>query len=362
MRRLEDNEWEYIAPELLPGWSEAQDALLAGRLLSVPPAAEVEAEYGFLHEGVLRNFLSRIGRRAGDAAIYWRYGCWFYEKTTDSRVLIESAWKDAASETGAGSIRFRAWGVRARELIEPLLRVLEEVPVGERPRLEWRTEEAAGPKRATEIDALEITAEVQPAAGQRAVYISYAWGDDSSPAARDRQKVVEGACEALEGHGWKVVRDVNTLHYGDLITDFMKTITRADRIVVILSEKYLQSTACMTELFGIYQRSNGEKREFLDRIAPLSLTDAKFSGWRDRAAIAKSWRDEFEAMKKVFDDLGASDLALYTAMKDWHNRVGDILAYVSDVLHPRGFEKIAEDDFAALIDMLERGRGATPDD
>ena len=43
-------------------------------------------------------------------------------------------------------------------------------------------------------------------------------------------------------------------------------------------------------------------------------------------------------------------------MQDWHNRVGDILAYVNGVLHPHGFEAIEKDDFAALRQMLQRAR------
>jgi hypothetical protein len=43
-------------------------------------------------------------------------------------------------------------------------------------------------------------------------------------------------------------------------------------------------------------------------------------------------------------------------MQDWHNRVGDILAYVNDVLRPHGFEAIEKDDFAALRQMLQRAR------
>ena len=76
--------------------------------------------YSFLHEGILRGSLSKLGRQAPeDAAIYWKYGCWFYEaKKTRSQVLIESQWDDAESEAGAGEIRFRAWGDRADDLIE----------------------------------------------------------------------------------------------------------------------------------------------------------------------------------------------------------------------------------------------------
>jgi hypothetical protein len=35
-------------------------------------------------------------------------------------------------------------------------------------------------------------------------------------------------------------------------------------------------------------------------------------------------------MEQHFKDLGEADFRLYKAMQDWHNRIGDMLAYVSD--------------------------------
>jgi C-terminal of Roc, COR, domain len=88
VRLLSDEEWEYMAPELLPEWTEVQEQLL-GRLRDDPPGAEASATM---------------------VSCAIKYGCWFYEQTTRSQVLIESRWDDAVSEAGAGQIRFRAWG------------------------------------------------------------------------------------------------------------------------------------------------------------------------------------------------------------------------------------------------------------
>jgi hypothetical protein len=74
VRELSGDEWEYIAPELLPTWSDVQE-LLFGRLRDDPPDAEATARHAFLHEGVQRNYLSKLGEHAKDAAIYWKYGC-----------------------------------------------------------------------------------------------------------------------------------------------------------------------------------------------------------------------------------------------------------------------------------------------
>ena len=75
----------------------------------------------------------------------------------------------------------------------------------------------------------------------------------------------------------------------------------------------------MTELHCLYQRSLGEKEEFLRRIIPLVLKDARFSTWRDRLVYTQHWRAEFEEMEKHFKDFGEADFRLYKAMKRWHN-------------------------------------------
>jgi internalin A len=301
----------------------------------------------------------------------WRYGCWFYEKTTKSQVLIEGQWEDAKTETGPGLIRFRAWGERARQLIEPLLDELQRLPVGQAPQVAWRGGDAAhGPSSRignvdgaaeTGLERLEIPARPElPAKNQAEVYISYAWGDDSSQDARQRTEVVDRLCQKLEYEGLNVLRDKKVMHPGELISGFMKRIGRADRVIVVFSDKYLRSPYCMAELYGIYQRSVGEKEDFLRRVIPLTLQDAAIGTWRDRVERAKYWQLEFQAMEQSYQYLGEQDFKLYKAMQDWHNRVGDILAYVNDVLHPHGFEAIVKDDFAALRRMLSRARSERP--
>jgi internalin A len=366
LRELSYDEWEYLAPELLPPWSDVQELLL-GRLRDDPPTAEAEARYAFLHEGVLRGYLSKIGQRVKDAAVYWKYGCWFYEKTTKSQALIESRWADVASQSGKGAIWFRAWGERAGALIEPLLAELKKLPVGQAPQVAWRGGEAAHEplrragvaeeKPKADLNDLEIPARPElPAQGQAEVYVSYAWGDNSSQNARRRTEVVDRLCQRLAQEGWNLLRDRDVMRPGELISGFMKRIGRADHVIVVLSDKYLHSTYCMTELYSIYQRSVGEKEDFLRRIIPLTLDDARFGTWRDRLRYTEYWETEFQAMEQHLKRLGALDFALYKAMQDWHNRVSDILAHVTDVLHPHGFEAIVKDDFVVLRQRLQQAR------
>jgi internalin A len=383
VRKLPDNEWEYIAPDLLPTWSNAQELLL-GRLRDDPPDAEATAGYAFIHEGILRGYLSKIGLQAGDAAIYWKYGCWLYEQTTRSQALIEGRWDNAASESSAGTICLRAWGENAEGLIDPLLEALRRLPVGQalkieqtkRPRVDAVSSSsasvvprlvrdspsgdavslshgAADKAENASLNKLQITVRPElPTKGKPDIFISYAWGDDSSQTARERAEVVDRLCETLANEGWNIIRDKNAMRSGDLISGFMKRIGVADHVIVVLSDKYLRSPYCMAELYGIYQRSVGEKEDFLHRIIPLPLADARFGTWRDRLVYTKYWRAEFEEMELNFKDLGEADFRLYKSMQEWHNRIADILAYINDVLCPHGFDEIVKDDFAGMRRML----------
>jgi internalin A len=380
VRKISDDEWEYIVPELLPEWAIAQEQLL-GRLREEPPISECSARYAFLHDGILRNYLSKLSEHARDAAIYWKYGCWFYEQT--SQVLIESIW-DAETHVGAGTIRLRAWGQTANNLVATLLQKLRSLSTGQAPEISgfmrprphafstssgsieasvMRVLDVGQPTEGGDnakkplLDQLQITARTElPAKNIPDIFVSYAWGDDSSEDARKRTEIVDRLCETLEQDGWNILRDKTDMRSGDLISGFIKRIGLADHVIVVLSDKYLRSTYCMTELHYIYQRSLGEKEDFLRWIIPMRLADARFGTWRDRVAFAEYWEAEFKAMEEKFRQLGTADFALYRSMQEWHNRIGDMLAYVNDVLTPHGFDEIVKDDFAALRQMLERHR------
>lgn len=192
---------------------------------------------------------------------------------------------------------------------------------------------------------------------QPKVFVSYAWGDDSSESGRQREFIVDGLCTRLEAENWEVGRDKKLTQYGDRISRLMKAISRAELVIVVLSEKYLRSPYCVAELYGIYQRALGEEDEFLDHIIPLALEDARIESWEDRLEVARYWQAKYRKMekevKKSPDLFGSKDFELYKSMKDWNNNVSVMLSYVNDTLHPRGFDEVAKDDFSALRQMLQ---------
>ena len=187
-------------------------------------------------------------------------------------------------------------------------------------------------------------------AQKKNVYLSYAWGGESSSLADELRAVVES-------EGFRFVRDKDDMQAGDRISSFMGELEKADLVIVVLSAKYLRSQYCMSELSGIYQYSRSDKNDFLKRVIPLTLPDAAYATWKDRKSHAQHWRVEYEEMEKSVKDLGQQDLILYFNMRGWQNSVGDILVYVNDVLHPHALDQIAGNSYQALRTML-RNRGA----
>ena len=172
------------------------------------------------------------------------------------------------------------------------------------------------------------------------------------------RKYVDRLCETFDKDGWHILRDKTAMRPGDLISGFMKRIGLADHVIVVLSDKYLRSPYCITELHHIYQRSLGEKEDFLGRIIPLVLTDARFGTPEERVDYAKHWEARYLKLKSDLDHLSVEDFRLYKSMQKWHLDIGEMLTYVSDVLVPHGFDEIVKDDFAALRQMLIKTLGS----
>jgi internalin A len=188
-----------------------------------------------------------------------------------------------------------------------------------------------------------------------AIYISYAWGDEKSDSGLQRLLAVKQLCQILDRDGYDVLKDDEKLRPGDWISTFMKAVGRGDHVLIVLSAKYLFSPNCMTELFYIYSRSLGEKEDFLKRVLPVVLDDAKdITDWRGRLKYAEYWKAEFKQMELNLALLGRSDVERYQLIKQWHGVIGDILGFVADVLHPHGFDALVANNFASIREMLKR--------
>jgi internalin A len=359
-RSNDDEEDEYIAPDLLPEREEVQTEIDA-RWHSGLPRETAEFEYALVHPGMVRSVISSIGTQAGITALYWQGGVCAYERTTGSHALIDQE----MDNSWRGRIRVRTQGGQAAQLLNRLKMLIEEE--GERTGLKpIKVTATSLPRRITVAeDAMAAVAEpdasrqptpmqfAQERPAPREYCISYARGD-ATPEGTGREKIVDQLCAAAEQRGIPVLRDKNGLGLGESISKFMQRIGRADRVFVVLSDKYLRSPYCMFELFEVWRNSRADREEFVGRVKAYNLPCTKISTPLDRVQHAIYWKQQYEALDAAVKPhglgiLGEADLRQYKSMQDFAHCVSDILATVADVLQPRAFEQLEKhwlDDLA----------------
>jgi internalin A len=106
-------EAEYVAPDLLPDRTNVADQL-AGRWDEDAPRIEQAWRFEFLYPGLVRSIISAVGRKAGQTAVYWKYGVWFYDANTRASAIIAQEMQDDRQ----GRIVLQVQGDRASDLLE----------------------------------------------------------------------------------------------------------------------------------------------------------------------------------------------------------------------------------------------------
>jgi internalin A len=191
-----------------------------------------------------------------------------------------------------------------------------------------------------------------PCEPQLKCYASYAWGD-STPEGQDRDMKVEGLCRRAEDSGVEIIRDKSALKAGDKISDFMRRLGAGDRIFVILSDKYIRSLYCMTELSEVWRNCRHDEGEFGRRIRSFVMPCASISKLSDRVAYGAYWKAEHDKVEKIIQVHGSSILGENGSIQHQiTSRIAgetiDLLTQFADVVTPRDFEDFLQYGFMGL--------------
>ena len=343
------DEYEYIAPELLPTWDDYRAVRFRDFLKS--PRLTVTLRYDFLHDGVFRGLLSRIGDRTKEFAEYWKFGCWFCDRETDSEVLIRAeSSPDPAS--GAGAITLHARGARPHELLKTLVEAAIKLPLGVPPRVnppDFADRLDRPDALAATLVPAEPLARIHPTDPKRTLFISYRHAE-SGAYVRELAPVLE----AVTGDPARVIWD-NKLRDDESISGFIDSVRTIPVLVAVLGPSYLRSRYCLSELFAAWESSGCQKDRFGVKVLPLILDDAGIDDVADRGTHARHWSDRAKQLATLAGEfnLGDTDYGAGKQMRHWGERLGDALAAVADPKLPRGWNAIRADGFATIRKVLE---------
>ncbi len=374
-RRGDPDETEYLAPDLLPEGRTGPPSALAGDLAArwdpIPgDPLTASLRYPFLSPSIGRAVLSELGRLGGDTALYWRYGLCLYDAESRASAIIETvADADEAAVPSlkpgyGGRLRLRVKGAGAERLLAALIERLQKLnqnhgwageledswTQGTSPHVRPVAVKAGDGSGLTRLTLSDPPAE-PPATPE--VYVSFAWKQDRA------EPLVDDLIAGLAEHGIPVRRDSNQLQPGDSISSFLKRLSAGRCVLLVISEAYLRSPFCMTELQGIWVNARQREDLFRKRIVPLVQADAGIGTLVGRIAHAVHWKRQYQEVDALIcqhgaDVVGAEDFRRFKLIGDFYRHVSDILSFADDVLVPRDRPTLSRESFAVVRDLIAR--------
>ena len=194
------------------------------------------------------------------------------------------------------------------------------------------------------------------------IFFSYAWGDESE-AGTSREKIVNDLYDALVAAGFTVIRDKNDLRYKGLISDLTERIGRGKFIVVAISDKYLKSTYCMSELLEIYRRSNSDIDELLKKIFPIVLDDVKIYKPEDRIDYLEYWETKKEELAKELKGIELENAATFAEELRVYDEIAGVMPVVSNLLRDMNtlsVQKLSANNFSEIKNAIIKAASPSP--
>jgi TIR domain/Effector-associated domain 11 len=186
------------------------------------------------------------------------------------------------------------------------------------------------------------------------IYVSYAWADKNDPT---REQIVDEIEQALQRDGYTLIRDkTNGVGYGKSIEAFMQAIGQGDWVLVVLSQKSLQSVFCMYEVTEIMR-----DRNFAKRVLPVILPDANIFDRDVRDQIVDFWADKVNEQQAYLERRGTRALPLDRELLERYKlialKLGDFIATMMD-LNSSSPQLLRDNNFKDIIDYLRSKRDA----
>ena len=187
------------------------------------------------------------------------------------------------------------------------------------------------------------------------VYVSYAWRGES-------EQLVDDLETRLAANGYALRRDNREMRPGHWISDFEREIANADRVIVVLSKRYLESIYCMQELVHLHAQVLGDRARFHGKVIAIPLDEVNIADPCDRLDCTLHWQGEHEKLEAKLAKVKMAQVGDLTRLRLWaiddiQKKADTILAWIADVLMPRGAAGL--DAAIALLDARRDGPPST---
>ncbi|MCF0055344.1 TIR domain-containing protein [Dyadobacter sp. CY356] len=175
------------------------------------------------------------------------------------------------------------------------------------------------------------------------IFISYNW---------NHKVTANRLYEFLDTNGYSPSMDDHNLGYKDRISTFMESIRASDFAILIISDEYLKSENCMTEVLHVLNDRDSSKK-----ILPIRHKDVKIFKPADRIRYVEFWRsqiEEREGMLTGIDPTSAiEEFKKLKIAKRIHQDIGDFLSDISDMI-TNTIEEQEKNSYLNIITYIQR--------
>lgn len=167
------------------------------------------------------------------------------------------------------------------------------------------------------IDMPDRNSSILDNRSEHRVFLSYCWDDTARANEIDKY---------LNDKGITVTRDIRGVDNWQSLKDFMQTIRNNDFAVLLISEKYLQSTNCMYEVLEMMK-----EQKYRSRIFP-AVIDTTIYSTEKQVEYVHYWENRVRTLKENLSSLEYTNgLALGYELKKAEDIARSIAAFLVDI-------------------------------
>lgn len=177
---------------------------------------------------------------------------------------------------------------------------------------------------------------------EKGVFVSYA-------RVVEQEGIVNEIDQALQTCGIRMIRD---LGYRASIREFMERMGKSNCVIVVISDEYLRSPDCMSELMEI-----ADGKEFRDRIFPVVLDDANIYDPVKRIEYVRYWEAKRAELAEAMKTVDPANLQGIRDDMDLYDRIRDQISGLTSILKDMNTltpEIHKEGNYRILVDAIAR--------
>jgi len=187
------------------------------------------------------------------------------------------------------------------------------------------------------------------------IFFSYAW-EDHAGINKDSEMLVNSIYDSLKKDGCYLIRDKTDLGYKDFISEFMQSIGQGDKIIIVISDKYVRSPFCMFELYEIARNSKFEKSLFSEHVIPITLEFIEFFRPAVVAKYMGHWEYEQKEWESLFQkkmgQLSIEQFSRYNKTRLISQNIGLLMDWLTD-MNMLNQKIVSENNFQVIKEALE---------